>query len=296
MAYYFIFPELDATIYSHPDRTKMNTGGDEILEIVKEKGSSDERYYPSRVLIKFKNEEIRDVISNKIKNGVGTIIGPSIFSISDSTALNNLVNVNLQLSSIEHKNLTDILNLEAFAISQSWNEGTGRYSNLPTSSNGCSWIFRDNDIAKTQWTTGSVITTGLTFGSSSININELPSGSQIELTINGIDFIPVLSSSLFDNSSVENYINIGASTQSLGENLVSAINTSSSLTLVSASYDTTSDTLILSGSSLGTNVTITTGSITGNDQAVFISSIGNYSVQGATSTTVSAFASNTVGS
>ena len=62
MAYYFIFPELDATIYSHPDRTKMNTGGDEILEIVKEKGSSDQRYYPSRILIKFKNEEITDLI------------------------------------------------------------------------------------------------------------------------------------------------------------------------------------------------------------------------------------------
>ena len=38
MAYYFIFPEKDATIYSHPDRTKLNTGHDEILEIVKEKG------------------------------------------------------------------------------------------------------------------------------------------------------------------------------------------------------------------------------------------------------------------
>ena len=78
MAYYFIFPELDAKIYSHPDRTKMNTGGDEILEIVKEKGSSDQIYYPSRALIKFKHEDIRDVISNKIKNGVGTVVGPSI--------------------------------------------------------------------------------------------------------------------------------------------------------------------------------------------------------------------------
>ena len=108
MAYYFIFPELAATIYSHPDRTKMNTGGDEILEIVKEKGSSDQIYYPSRALIKFKHEDIKDVIINKIKNGVGTVVGPSIFSISNESALNNLVNVNLQLSSIEHKNLTDI--------------------------------------------------------------------------------------------------------------------------------------------------------------------------------------------
>ena len=57
MAYYFLFPEKDATIYSHPDRTNMNTGHDEIIEVVKEKGSSDTRYYPSRILIKFKNEE-----------------------------------------------------------------------------------------------------------------------------------------------------------------------------------------------------------------------------------------------
>ena len=66
MAYYFIFPQKDATIYSHPDRTKLNTGHDEILEIVKEKGSSDQRYYPSRALIQFSNEDIKDTISNKI--------------------------------------------------------------------------------------------------------------------------------------------------------------------------------------------------------------------------------------
>ena len=47
MAYYFLFPEKDSTIYSHPDRLKLNTGHDEILEIVKEKGTSDSRYYPS---------------------------------------------------------------------------------------------------------------------------------------------------------------------------------------------------------------------------------------------------------
>ena len=296
MAYYFIFPENDATIYSHPDRTKMNTGGDEILEIVKEKGSSDQIYYPSRALIKFKHEDIKDVISNKIKNGVGTVVGPSIFSISNESALNNLVNVNLQLSSIEHKNLTDILNLEVFAVSQSWNEGTGRYSNLPSSSNGCSWVFRDNDIAKTQWTTGSVITTGLTFGSSSININELPTGSQVELTINGVDFIPVLSASLFDNSPFENYVQISSSIEQFGLNLQTAINASSSLTSVTASFTGSTNILILSGSSLGTNVTITTSSIVGNNQAIFTSSVGNFSVQGATSTTIGSFASFTSGS
>ena len=63
MAYYFIFPEKDATIYSHPDRLKLNTGHDEILEIVKEKGTSDSRYYPSRALIKFNNTEIQTALS-----------------------------------------------------------------------------------------------------------------------------------------------------------------------------------------------------------------------------------------
>ena len=113
MAYYFIFPEKDTTIYSHPDRTKMNTGGDEILEIVKEKGSSDQQYYSSRVLLKFKNEEIKSTIEDKI--------GSSTFN--DGTT-----KVALQLLSTEHKNLTSTLNLEVFAVSQTWDEGTGRYS------------------------------------------------------------------------------------------------------------------------------------------------------------------------
>ena len=163
MAYYFIFPENDATIYSHPDRTKMNTGGDEILEIVKEKGSSDQVYYPSRVLIKFRNEEIKDVIANKI----------------GSTTFNSGISqVTLQLLSTEHKNLPSTLNLEVFAVSQSWDEGTGRYSNLPTGSNGCSWIFRDNDTTGTKWTTSSfgVPTTG------SINAPGITEGGGVNST------------------------------------------------------------------------------------------------------------------
>ena len=68
MAYYFLFPEKDTTIYSHPDRETLNTGHDEILEILKEKGSSDPRYYPSRVLIQFKNSEIKSTISDVVSH------------------------------------------------------------------------------------------------------------------------------------------------------------------------------------------------------------------------------------
>ena len=140
MAYYFLFPESDTTIYSHPDRSEMNTGKDEILEIVKERGSTDQKLYPSRILIKFKNEEIQSVITDSIT--------PTVFN-------NGISKVNLQLTATEPKNLTSTLNVVAYAVSQSWNEGTGRYLNLPTSSNGATWNYRDNSIAKTKWTTGS---------------------------------------------------------------------------------------------------------------------------------------------
>ena len=200
MAYYFIFPEIDTTIYSHPDRTKMNTGNDEILEIVKEKGSSDQRYYPSRVLIKFKNEEIKSTISDKI--------GSSTFN-------NGTSKVSLQLLSTEHKNLVNILNLEAFAVSQSWDEGTGRFSNLPTSSNGATWVYRDNDTTKTQWTTssfavattGSIDTLGITkgggvwyTGSAFQGSQQFLKGDNLDTDINVTSIVQKYSASLFANS------------------------------------------------------------------------------------------------
>ena len=127
MAYYFLFPEKDSTIYSHPDRLKLNTGHDEIIEIVKEKGTTDQKHYPSRVLIRFANEDITEVIQN--------IIGSSNF--------NTKTTCSLQLTSTEPKNLTQILNLQAYAVSQSWQEGSGRYTNLPTGSDGASWLTRN---------------------------------------------------------------------------------------------------------------------------------------------------------
>ncbi len=206
MAYYFIFPEKDSTIYSHPDRTKMNAGSDEILEIVKEKGSSDERYYPSRVLVQFKNDEIKDTISNKI--------GSTVFN-------NGISEVSLQLSSVEHKNLTTILNLEAFALSQSWDEGTGRYSNLPTGSNGCSWIFRFNDTDGTKWTTssfaqattGSINASGITegggvwyTGSEFKGSQQFLKGDNLDTNINVTTIVQKFSASLFANTSYPNGI------------------------------------------------------------------------------------------
>jgi len=137
MAYYFIFPEIDTTIYSHPDRKTMNAGADELLELVKEPGSSDEFHHPSRILIKFKNEEITNAIS---------LMGEGTFTSSLSSA------VNLQLTLAEANNIVANHIINAYAVSQSWDEGTGKYLNLPSASNGTSWFFRDNSTFATSWT------------------------------------------------------------------------------------------------------------------------------------------------
>ena len=94
MAYYSIFPEKDTTIYSHPDRIHMNAGKDEALELVEEKLATGNVYYSSRILIKFKNEEIKDVIEN---------------TIGSSTFNNNTSKVNLKLYETETKNLIKFL-------------------------------------------------------------------------------------------------------------------------------------------------------------------------------------------
>ena len=191
MAYYSIFPEKDATIYSNPDRDLLNTGIDEILELVKEKGDNNNIYYPSRILIQFKNSEITNIISNKITGTFST---------------------NLQLFSSEHRNLAQTQHIEVFAVSRSWDEGTGRYSNLPTSSNGCSWVFRDNINQKTKWatssfasgTTGSINDsinnpgggawyTGSGFESNQIFIND----SNLDLDVNVTSIIQKFSASIY---------------------------------------------------------------------------------------------------
>ena len=105
MAYYSLFPELDATIYSHPNRLYMNTGRDEILELVQERGNTNQRHYPSRILIKFKNEEIKSLISDTI--------GSSIFNNGNNSIESKVA---LRLTITEPQNLTNTLNIETFVV------------------------------------------------------------------------------------------------------------------------------------------------------------------------------------
>ena len=160
MAYYFLFPEKDTTLYSHPDRIYSNTGKDEIIELAKEKSVVTGLYYPSRILVKFKNEELKTVIRD--------VVGSTKFN-------NGNAQVSLQLMASEHKSLTQILNIETFPVSQSWMQGSDKYLDIKqgiTSSNGASWRYTDDTNYRTEWTTAS-------FGNAStgsINSNTIQEG------------------------------------------------------------------------------------------------------------------------
>lgn len=175
----------------------MNSGNDEILEIVKEKGTTNSVYYPSRILIKFKDDDIKDTIKD--------IVGSTKFN--DGTS-----KTTLKLFSTEHKNLSSPINLETWAVSQSWDEGIGRFSNTPISSNGSSWIYRDNNIINTKWTTssfatttsGSINTPGITEGGGTWHSGSNYIGSQsflknqtLDTDIDVTNIVTQFSSSLF---------------------------------------------------------------------------------------------------
>ena len=133
MAVYKIFPTQDTTLYSiYPE---MNTGLDEIIEASLEVGNiGTPAPQASRFLIQFDNTEIVDVINNKI-SGSNREIYLKCF-VANVTALNSSTTVN------------------AYAISQSWGMGTGRFENVPETQNGASWIWRDYQ-GGTKWITSS---------------------------------------------------------------------------------------------------------------------------------------------
>jgi hypothetical protein len=149
MAYYFLFPEKDTTIYSHPYRTDLNTGRVETLSLTSEKGASDDYYYPSRFLIKFKDSEIQDVITNVISGSFAS---------------------NLKLYATEfNNNLPISQNIKLNPLYDSWENGSQRYEDHPyfsgVVSDGASWIYKNNGTTKTSWTGPTTGTTSSYSGS-----------------------------------------------------------------------------------------------------------------------------------
>ncbi len=145
MPHYFIFPEKDATIYSHPTNQSLNTGIDEILTLRDKESFSDNNHYPSRFLIQFNTDQIIDLINDPNK-------------VNSQTSI---LTASLKLYQTEHKELVGDQHIEIYPLSESWVNGTGRFDNSPQITNGVSWKYRDgsNDSYSntfgTSWSTGS---------------------------------------------------------------------------------------------------------------------------------------------
>jgi len=151
MAVYKIFPEKDTTIYSkYPD---MNTGLDQILEISNEVSLlSGSIPYVSRALIKFPTSEIEEVLNNMVLPTVNT---ESINTLSPIISPNGLYSASLKLYLADASNLPDTYSLECYSVSQSWEQGTGRFLYDPYDKTNATWVNRDNT---NEWLTASFYT------------------------------------------------------------------------------------------------------------------------------------------
>jgi hypothetical protein len=144
MAVYKIFPEKSTTLYSfYPTK---NTGLDEILELSNYL-SINSTSETSRILLKFPNNEINDVITN--------LVSGSNYDAYIKLYLANASSIPVNYTIYSHP------------ISGSWENGTGRLGNVPEVTDGASWEYRNSDNGSSWF---SVSFPPLTTGSYSGNI------------------------------------------------------------------------------------------------------------------------------
>jgi hypothetical protein len=120
MAIYKLFPTKDASIYSY--YSTKNSGLDEILDISLYK-SIENNGEVSRALLAFSNTEISNLLSNKIST--------SNYKVYLKLYLANASEIPLDYT------------LYCHPISGSWNMGIGRAANVPSTTEGVSWKYRD---------------------------------------------------------------------------------------------------------------------------------------------------------
>ena len=122
MAVYKIFPEKSATLYSfYPTK---NTGLDEILELSTFLSINNSNEV-SRILVKFPSDQITDIITN--------LVSGSNYDAYIKLYLANASSIPVNYTIYSHP------------ISGSWEKGTGRLGNVPETTDGASWDFRNYD-------------------------------------------------------------------------------------------------------------------------------------------------------
>ena len=116
------------------DFQDKNTGRDEILELKKVFLDRDFNYQ-TRVLIQFDTDEINEYIT-------GSNV-PSSYK------------TNLRMWETEGTSgLGEEYTIAAYPISESWDEGVGKESDRPKTTDGCSWLYRQNTATvQNSWAT-----------------------------------------------------------------------------------------------------------------------------------------------
>ena len=154
--HHFIFPTQDTWISSGSSTVDgesfkdQNFGRDQILEVKKEFYNSSFNY-PTRALVNFSGT---DFIELSKSFADGTIPQPTAHGSADGAK------VYLRLFEAEgNAELTDTsYSLLISPISQSWKEGSGKFSDNPKNTDGCSWENRKNPVGGTAiaWDTPGV--------------------------------------------------------------------------------------------------------------------------------------------
>lgn len=145
--YQLYFAEKDTTLYEKfPDQ---NTGIDQILELTKVSSGSklngiiQANTTNTRILLDFGSQI--SSIATDVSNGKIPPIGTGINSSS----------IFLSLKASDASDLPLSYTIKAFPISESWSNGNGTYADIPETTNGASWHYRDAKNPGTVWNTGS---------------------------------------------------------------------------------------------------------------------------------------------
>ena len=120
MGVYKFFPIKDSTLYSY--YVSRNAGIDEMLEVYNQNNETVDPQV-ARVLVQFDQDDINNFISTN--NATSSIN----FLFKNYIAYGQGYNLDTKL--------------EIYPISGSWDNGTGKFSDSPQSTNGVSWKFRD---------------------------------------------------------------------------------------------------------------------------------------------------------
>jgi len=137
--YQLFYPKRDTTLYERYE-TK-NTGVDPILELTKiASGSPNDG----------------NIALNTFNTRILMDFGAEITTISSSISSGDIAanaQFYLNLRATDSEDLPIEYTLEAYAVSQSWVNGTGNEADVPITTNGASWQYRTSEAVGTEWLT-----------------------------------------------------------------------------------------------------------------------------------------------